>query len=188
MKHIKTLFKIILLTICTFMSFTVFGKQVTNYYDIELNVISANNTDKIKYYCIYEINDVDTIIDFVRYYDYTNNRLLWKYNAFKVSNVFMLNDIVDGEHFIYDSSENIKRKIIHINPKKLELGQFMTTNNDEIFDFDTAGYLIKYTKFKNGEENIIVNYDSNQNIKNAKSNDDLFFYQGNPTSGYELIY
>ena len=64
----------------------------------------------------------------------------------------------------------------------------MKSNNDEVYDFDVNGKLTKYTKYKNGAENIIVNYDSNQDVKNAKSNDDKYFFQGNPTSGYELIY
>jgi hypothetical protein len=162
--------------------------QRINYYGKDYITISKVDKEKIKYYSIYEVNTKNEIIDYVKYYDYYSNLLLWKYNAYKISDKSFLYDIVDGEHFIYDSNENIRTKIIHINPNKLELVNYMKSNNDEVYDFDVNGKLTKYTKYKNGEENIIVNYDSNQDVKNANSNDEKYFFQGNPISGYELIY
>ena len=164
------------------------NNQRITYYDKDYNKIIKVDAEKIKYYSIYEVNAKNEIIDYVKYYDYYSNLLLWKYNAYKLSDKSFLYDIVDGEHYIYDSNENIRTKIIHINPNKLELVNYMKSNNDEVYDFDVNGKLTKYTKYKNGAENIIVNYDSNQDVKNAKSNDDKYFFQGNPTSGYELIY
>ena len=164
------------------------NNQRITYYDKDYNKIIKVDAEKIKYYSIYEVNAKNEIIDYVKYYDYYSNLLLWKYNAYKLSDKSFLYDIVDGEHYIYDSNENIRTKIIHINPNKLELVNYMKSNNDEVYDFDENGKLTKNTKYKNGAENIIVNYDSNQDVKNAKSNDDKYFFQGNPTSGYELIY
>ena len=162
--------------------------QRITYYGKDYNTISKVDKEKIKYYSIYEVNTKNEIIDYVQYYDYHSNLLLWKYNAYKISDKSFLYDVVDGEHFIYDNNENIRTKIIHINPNKLELVNYMKSNNDEVYDFDVNGKLTKYTKYKNGAENIIVNYDSNQDVKNAKSNDEKYFFQGNPISGYELIY
>lgn len=158
------------------------------YYDKDYYTTTKENKDKIKYYSIYEVNIKNEIVDYVKFYDFKSNLLLWKYNAYKVSNISFANDVVDGERYIYDSNGNIRTKVIHVNPNKLEFIDYMELNNDEVFDFDVNGNLTRYTKYKNGTENIIVNYDSNQDVKNAKSNDDLYFFQGNPISGYELIY
>lgn len=163
------------------------NNQRITYYGKDYNTISKVDKEKIKYYSIYEVDTKNEIIDYVKYYDYHSNLLLWKYNAYKVSNISIFNDIVDGEHYYYKNGDVIS-KVIHHNPSKLELREYLKSNNDEVFDFDLNGKLIKYKKYKNGKENIIINYDSNQEIKYAKSNDDLYYYQGNPVSGYELTY
>ena len=179
-KYILTIYLILL-------SVIVYGKQITYYYDKDYYVVSAENSE-IKYYAIYDINEQGIIIDYVNFYDYSTNLLKTRFQALSISPKSALADVLDGENLSYDLNGNIRRKKIIINPNKVTLTEYIKINNDEIFDFDLNGNVIRYTKFKNGHENIIVNYDSNQDIKNAKSNDELFYYQGNPTSGYELIY
>jgi S1-C subfamily serine protease len=172
----------------SFSDIEISKNQRINYYDKDYNKIIKEYEEKIRYYSIYEVNEKNEIIDYVKYYDFYTNLLLWKYTAYKISNKSLLYDIVDGEHYIYDRNENIRTKIVHINPNKLDLFNYKKTNNDEVYDFDVNGKITKYTKYKNGTVNIIVNYDSNQDVKNAKSNEDSYFFQGNPDSGYELIY
>ena len=172
----------------SFSNIEIQGNQIITFYDKDGLTVNKNELSKIQMYSIYDINDNNEIIDFVKFYDYQTNLLLWKYNALKISTESLLSDIVDGERYNYDKNGNITSKVIHKNPSKLDLFTYMRSNNDEVFDFDLNGNMVMYTKFKNGTENIIVKYDSNQNIKYAKCNDELFYYQGNQSSGYDLTY
>lgn len=181
------LIKINLIIFLIFLSFKTFGMQVTNYYDTNFYVVSADNNE-IKYYAIYDINEQGIIIDYVNFYDYASNLLMWRFQALTVSASSHFKNILDGEHFAYDGNGIIRRKKILINPNKIILLDYNKIKDDEVFDFDLNGNLTKFTKYKNGKENIVVNYDSNQEIKNAKSFDDLYYYQGNTTTGYELVY
>ncbi|MDC1370952.1 S1C family serine protease [Flavobacteriales bacterium] len=162
------------------------GITQTVFYDENYRVV-PNRTNAI-YYATYTKDEKGNIIDYIRFYDIKENYLLRKYKGFYISNISLIDDIVDGELTSYDKYGNIRRKTFIINPNKIQLFKYLETKNDIIYDFDTRGNLIQYTEFQNGEESKIVKYDNNQDIIYANDKNDKYFYQGNPSAGYELTY
>jgi len=173
-----------------------------NFYNISLNKNDIGITQTIfynknwtvvkkkdaKFYATYTKGKNGRIIDYIRFYNLNENYLMRKYKGQYVSNISFVYDIIDGEQFAYDKFGNIRRKTLHINPNKLRFIDYLMNKNDIVYDFDTKGNLIQYSEFKNGTKSKLIKYNTNQEIKYAVDLNDDFFYQGNPTVGYELTY
>lgn len=162
------------------------GVTQTLYYDKAYMVVQ-HRIDAVNY-ATYTKDENGKLIDYIRFYDLKGNFLIRKYKAQFVSNISFAFDILDREQFSYDEFGNIRRKTLHVNPNNLQFINYLTTNNDIVYDFDTKGNLIQYIEFQNGKESIIIKYDSNQDIIYANDKNDKYFYQGNPSAGYELTY
>jgi len=162
------------------------GVTQTIHYDKDYMVVQ-NRIDAVNY-ATYTKDENGKLIDYIRFYDLKGNYLIRKFKAQFVSNISFAFDILDGEQFSYDEFGNIRRKTLHVNPNNLQFINYLTTNNDIVYDLDTRGNLIQYTEFQNGKESIIIKYDSNQDIIYANDKNDKYFYQGNPSAGYELTY
>ena len=150
--------------------------------------IVENDPQKALYYATFTKDEKGNIIDYVRFYKINENSLKGKYKCLFVSNISIFYDIRDGEHFLYDEYGNIIRKTIRFNNNKLSNLIYSISKSEIIYDFDIEGRLTQYTEFQNGEELIIVKYNNNQDIIYAYDKNDKYFYQGNPSAGYELTY
>jgi hypothetical protein len=157
----------------------------TVYYDKDYYVTSK---DKAEFYAKFNYNAEGEIIDYINFYNNLNDSQLMKYQASRVSNTHLGNDILIGEHFYYDESGAIRRKVIHPNPKEITYLNYLEFKNDVVFDFDITGKLVKYKEFNMGSESIAIEYDTNQDIVFANDLNEKFYYQGNLSSGYELTY
>lgn len=179
------------------------SKSCFNFYDISLNPNDYGVTQTIYYdknymvvpnrinavnYATYTKDENGKLIDYVRFYDLNGNYLMRKYKGHYISNISFAFDIIDGEQFSYDELGNIRRKTLHVNPDKKQFINYLTSKNDIVYDIDTKGNLTQYTEFKNGAETILVKYNNNQEIVYAFDKNDKYYYQGNPSAGYELTY
>jgi len=162
------------------------GISKSIFYNEEFMVIP--NKANATYSATYTRDQKGKIIDYVRFYDVKENYLLRKYKAFLLSNISLAFDIIDGEQISYDKSGNIRRKTMFMNSNKIQFVNYLETKNSIVYDFDIKGSLIQYTEFQNGKESKIVKYNSGQEIVYAYDKDDKYFYQGNPSAGYELTY
>ena len=163
-----------------------YGVTQTVYYDENYMVVPTKET--AVYYSTYTQDESGKLIDFIRLYELNTNYPINKYEGDFVSNVAMFYNIYDGEKISYDTFGNITRKTLIRNPNKIQYIDYLHSKNDIRYDFDTNGRLEKYTEYINNIETKVVKYNSNQEIIYASDINDKYYFTGNPSAGYELVY
>ena len=163
-----------------------YGIAQTVYYDENYMVVP--DKENAMYYATYTKDENGKLIDFIRLYDLKDNYLINKYEGDFVSTVALFYNILDGEKISYDIFGNIIRKTLIRNPTKVQYIDYLNSKNDVRYDFDTNGRLKKYTEYIYNIESKVVEYNSNQEIIYASDINDRYYFQGNPSSGYELVY
>jgi len=163
-----------------------YGVTQRLYYDENYMVVPTKET--AHFYTTYTQDKSGKLIDYIRLYEINTNYPIHKYEGDFVSNVAMFYNIFDGEKISYDTFGNITRKTLIRNPNKIQYIDYLYSKNDIRYDFDTNGRLEKYTEYINNVEAKVVRYNSNQEIIYASDINDKYYFAGNPSAGYELVY